>query len=420
MSTSATPGDAGKARQRITPDDSPRGGAATPRKTFLFLRIWMSSPPVPNSGSLSWRAENSLIQMIADLVSASGGSQAGKLRNGLIAGFRNAAEASAAAIRLQRAIAGFAAQSKASEGVAVALFSEDKAGGGLNESSDELETASFLAGAAQPEQILLTAGAYAELNLSAPYTSRRVVPFGLPAGIHSNLEAYQLAWNGASPASSEPTRTEKTTTSSLRRPRDRAADAAPRPRTATRAAGDGSSDVAPFAEPVAVPSVSRRRLPIYAGLAAAILVAMVAAGTWIFTSGPPAPTPTPQPSTEGVKEPPQATASEPNSKNPPPEKLEPEAPVSAPPMEGTGGKGSSVTTPPSPERPPAPKAQRPNAYGFFPSDIPGLLEKADRESGDGEYDAAERHYRIVLALERNNSRAQKGLARNAQRRAEQQ
>jgi hypothetical protein len=89
-------------------------------------------------------------------------------------------------------------------------------------------------------------------------------------------------------------------------------------------------------------------------------------------------------------------------------------------MEGTGGKSSSVTTPPSPERPPAPKAQRPNAYGFFPSDIPGLLEKADRESGDGEYDAAERHYRIVLALERNNSRAQKGLARNAQRRAEQQ
>jgi hypothetical protein len=61
-----------------------------------------------------------------------------------------------------------------------------------------------------------------------------------------------------------------------------------------------------------------------------------------------------------------------------------------------------------------------NADGFFRSDIPWLLARADRESGDGEYDAAERHYRIIQKLDPGNSAARNGISRNSARRSEQQ
>src|SRR5579859_838263 len=207
MSTSATPGDAKETRQRINPADSPRAGAANPLQAYLLIRIWMPSQPAADRGLVSWGTDNSLIQMIADLVSASGGAPAGKRNNALIARFRNAADAGAAAVRLQRAIAGFAAQRKAPPSASVALFCADKAGDELDESSDELETASVLASAAQPAQILLTAAACAELHLNAPYTSRSAAPFRMPNGMHSNLRAYQLTWNAASPISGEQPRT---------------------------------------------------------------------------------------------------------------------------------------------------------------------------------------------------------------------
>jgi hypothetical protein len=58
--------------------------------------------------------------------------------------------------------------------------------------------------------------------------------------------------------------------------------------------------------------------------------------------------------------------------------------------------------------------------GFFRSDVRWLLDRADRESGDGDYDAAERDYRRVQKLDPANSAARNGITRNAARRADQQ
>jgi hypothetical protein len=451
MSASATPGDAREARQRISPADSSGASAPTSRRAFLLIRIWMPSQPAVARGLLSWGAETSLIQMIADLVSASGGAPAGKRKDGLIARFGNAADASAAAIRLQRAIAGFAAQSKAPSAAALALFCEDKEGRELDESSDELETASVLASAAQPAQILLTAAACAQLNLTAPYTSRSAAPFRMPYGMHSNLKAYQLTWNSASPISGERPRTENTTPSRLMDPEARAAepariessaafpgavpqpgpfkpaDPAPRPRT-DAFTGDGGRrgpDVIPSEEPEAAPNDSRRRLPLYAGIAA-VTATIIAAGTWLFTqrSHPPRITNPPK-DTQVMKDPPKsitpATGEVPKAAA----KTEPSPADTGRPT--PGGPEMLPSQPPKrtplgkiPPEKTAPGKAVANADGFFRSDIPWLLARADRESGDGEYDAAERHYRIVQKLDPGNSAARNGISRNSARRSEQQ
>jgi hypothetical protein len=89
-------------------------------------------------------------------------------------------------------------------------------------------------------------------------------------------------------------------------------------------------------------------------------------------------------------------------------------------MDAPLAKEPLVTVPPATKRSPVQKTPRSYADGFFPSDIPGLLAKADRESGDGEYDAAERHYKIVQALDPSNRAARDGRRRNEARRSERQ
>jgi hypothetical protein len=421
-----------------------------------LIRIWMPSQPAVGRGLLSWGAETSLIQMIGDLVSASGGAPAGKCKDGLIARFGNAADAGAAAIRLQRAIAGFAAQSKAPSAAAVALFCEDKEGRELDESSDELETASVLASAAQPAQILLTAAACAELHLSAPYTSRSAAPFRMPYGMHSNLKTYQLTWNSASPISGERPRTENTTPPRLTDPKARApepariessaafpgavsqpgpfkpADPAPRPRTDafTGNGGRSGTDVIPSEEPEAGPNDSRRRLPLYAGIAA-VTATIIAAGTWMFTQrSQPTRVPNPPKDTRVMKDPPNPVTLPPGPVPGPPPKTEPSSANPDAKITGaTPSNGPEMLPSQPPNRTPlgkippgktAPPKAVANADGFFRSDIPWLLAKADRESGDGEYDAAERHYRIIQKLDPGNSAARNGISRNSARRSEQQ
>ena len=424
MSTSATPGDARETRQRISPADAPRPDAAIPPPAYLLIRIWIPSQPAADRGLLSWGVESSLIQMIADLVSASGGAPAGKRNNRLIAQFRNTADAGTAAVRLQRAIAGFAAQSKAPPAASVALFCADKAGGELDENSDELETASVLASAAQPAQILLTAAACAELHRNAPYTSRNAAPFRMPNGMHSNLRAYQLTWNAASPISGERPRAGNTAPPTLT---DSEAGAAEPIRTQLSAAFPAAVPQPMLFNLADRASRPRWRSPVYATIAA-VVVTMIAAGTW-FLMQPSNPHPTPPVDAGSMPDPPKPVPPTPN----PPPAPQPEPGLADPP--------STVTKPATPgNSPEAPSFQQPNRIatgkvpsekiapakglasvdGFFRSDIPWLLERAGRESGDGDYDAAERDYKIVQRLDPGNSAARNGNARNSARRSEQQ
>jgi hypothetical protein len=450
MSTSATPGDASEARQRNSPAGLARGGIPNQRQAFLFIRLWIPPQATTQAGSLSWRLESSLIQMIADVVSASGGTPAGTRANGLIARFRSIAAGSAAALRLQRAIAGFAAHGTAPAGAAVALFSQDRErGSDLDESSDELETASVLASAAQPAQILLTAAAYADLNQAVPYTSRRAVPFRMPNGTHSNLKAYQLTWNSTASISGErpraenasppeqPAAAERTTkkAQSERQPAlpnlvEQSAppmpvDALLRPRAVPLNAlpleSSSSPGVIPSGDLKAVPNHSSRRLPLYAGLMA-LMIAIAAVGAWFLTHRPDASKITPQqPRASVVADPPTAPTRTPNPAIllQPTTTPIPDAPPPPDPEKITRNDQPMVMPSPSPKPlPPAPdknlasKAPA-DADGFFRSEIPELLEMADRESGDGKYDAAERHYRIVQRLDPNNRAARLGLARIA-------
>jgi hypothetical protein len=427
MSTSATPGDARETRQGISPADAPRVGAATPPPTYLFIRIWIPSQPAADRGLLNWAAENSLIQMIADLVSASEGAPAGKRNNGLIARFGNAADAGTAAVRLQRAIAGFVAHSKAPPAASIALFCADRVDGELDDSSDELETASVLASAAQPAQILLTAAACAELHRNAPYISRSAVPFRMPNGMHSNLRAYQLTWNAASPISGERPRTEKTTTQRLTDPEISRAE----PIRAQQPAALFDAVPQPgLLNPAHPASRSRRRLPVYAGIAA-VMVTIVAAGTWSLMQ--PANSrriSTPHAEAGGMQDPPTGVAPAANPAQAPPARPDPGSadPLSTITKPATPGNGPEVPhSQPSnriaskiPSEKITPAKGLANADGFFPSDIRWLLERADRESGDGEYDAAERDYKIVQKLDPGNSAARNGNARNSARRSEQE
>jgi hypothetical protein len=428
MSTSVNPGEARETRQRISPADAPRDGAAPPPSAYLLIRIWMPSQPAADRGLLTWAAENSLIQMIADLVSASGGAPAGKRNNGLIARFRNAADAGTAAVRLQRAIAGFAAQSKAPPAASIALFCADKGAGELDESSDELETASVLASAAQPAQILLTAAACAELHLNAPYTSRNAAPFRMPNGMHSNLRAYQLTWNAASPISGERPPTEKTTTPRLTDPEISGAKPI---RTQLPAALRDAVPQPGLFNPAHPASRSRRRLPVYAG-SAAVMVTIVAAGTWsLMQPSNPHRISTPHVNTGGMQDPPRAVTPtpkpaqasppqpEPGLADPPPKITERVSPGNG--SEAPGFQPSNrIASGKIPSEKIAPAKGLANADGFFRGDIRWLLERADRESGDGQYDAAERDYKIVQKLDPGNSAARNGNARNSARRSEQQ
>jgi hypothetical protein len=47
--------------------------------------------------------------------------------------------------------------------------------------------------------------------------------------------------------------------------------------------------------------------------------------------------------------------------------------------------------------------------GFFPRDIPYLLKKASSDVGSGDYDSAEREYKLILRLQPGNSDATEGL-----------
>jgi hypothetical protein len=184
----------------------------------------------------------------------------------------------------------------------------------------------------------------------------------------------------------------------------------------------GSTDIIPSAHSEASSNASRRRTPLYVGLAA-ITVAILAAGTWFFMQPPRTST---GPSARRTTKLPTAMASQPDS-------------TPAPPVQSgstSGNPNSSTTVGETPSKAPGavasplPKRTAPgknppekgsaNADGFFPGDIPWLLTRADRESGDGDYDAAERDYKIVLKLDPGNGAARKGLARNAARRSEEE
>ena len=52
-----------------------------------------------------------------------------------------------------------------------------------------------------------------------------------------------------------------------------------------------------------------------------------------------------------------------------------------------------------------------SAEGYFYSDIPYLLIKADHDAGSGKYSEARHEYQVVLRLDSGNARAKQGLHR---------
>jgi hypothetical protein len=279
----------------------------------------------------------------------------------------------------------------------------------------------------------------------------------MPSGVHSNLKTYQLTWNSGPPALTQRAGVESTTATRLMDdeggatesigverlpsvpggvtqpgPLERV-DPTLRPRTNafTGNAGRIGTDVIPSEEPEAAPNDLRRRLPLYTGITA-VTVAIIAAGTWSFTQRSHSTRITnPAKDTRAMKDPPTSVAPAPGPVPAPPPKTEPRSADPDPKIRerATPSNVPETLTSQPPNRTPlgkippektAPAKAVANADGFFRSDIPWLLARADRESGDGEYDAAERHYRIVQKLDPGNSAARSGISRNSARRSEQQ
>ena len=159
--------------------------------------------------------------------------------------------------------------------------------------------------------------------------------------------------------------------------------------------------------------VPHRSVPVIGWVAGVAAVVAVAAGILVRVSHKPQNPQAPTAST-GVSVGNLATTTPPISPDLPAPPVEPRTgtanPAPIPPAKGKLPNPGRGRTPPDTD--PKPQASvKSGGVKFFPTDIPYLMGKAERDSGDGRFTDAIREYRIVLELDPANAAANAGLAR---------
>ncbi|MGI8772866.1 MAG: hypothetical protein ACR2JE_15700 [Acidobacteriaceae bacterium] len=418
------------------------GSTETPgtgNRASLLIRLWTLPRAELNPAARSWHEESGEVAMLADLVSACRGRLADGYKPQLTAEFSDLPAALIAAKRMQRAMLGFAShQPRSRAAAAIGVFSRLGNTSSGATAREEMQTAGTLMSAATAGQILLTQAAYLEIMRLLPQTARGIssVRLGTTTGGPA-LKAYELVWEepevyvrlrklveGMEWAHATAShRSEQTT--------KRIAD--PQLSAGAGASGTGSAEASPqFAAETAAPARVWRRTWAVLGVAAAALISATVLLTTKLDTG----------HFEPLRRGPSPTIAKPPAVNPNPGPASPERPnpisvagdgekppTAKSPEDRNGTKNTSgeqtkreisreiskePMTEPQPAQPPRPapvRAGREPVEGFYRRDIPGLLEKADRDGGNGKYGSAKYWYGIVLQLDPGNAKARQELSR---------
>ena len=412
----------------------------TGNRATLLIRLWTLPRAEVNPAARSWHEESGEVAMLADLVSACRGRLADGYKPQLAAEFSDLPAALMAAKRMQRAMLGFAShQPRSRAAAAIGVFSrlgESTAAGAT--AREEMQTAGTLMSAATAGQILLTQAAYVEIMRLLPQTARGISSVRLGTGGPA-LKAYELVWEepetyvrlrklveGMEWAHATASHRSQQTTKRIADPPQLSAGAG--------ASGPGSAEESPqFAAETAAPARVWRRTWAVLGVAAAALITATVLLTTKLDTGhfelprrgpspaitklpatkPPAVNPKPGPSSP---ERPKPTSAAGDGEKPPTAKSsEDRNETKNTSGEQTNREISKEPVPePQPAQPPRPapvRAGREPVEGFYRRDIPGLLEKADRDGGNGKYGSAKYWYGIVLQLEPGNAKARQELSR---------
>ena len=413
----------------------------------ITVRVWGADRP-SESGPITWRAESVLVYMIADLVAASHGHLAEELPDVMTAHFNNPAQALVAAKRIQISILEFLA-CRPVQGFGAAILIHPPASSYLSESRQDFVQPAL--GQARPGQILLAEGIYgtlqnlpgAEFRAIAPLASALEEPqTGLAELIWTSPEhtlrvyatsdrAGEVSGHGSDPAIGAT----RIVDSPFRKPESLEAGTggppvAPSADFVSAPPGEhsGQATSEPFGlaevrgsatwepedanpETLAIDEMQPAKRPITTrtwAIMGVVAVVLVVAFEAVFHRAPsPAnPPATQQPAAQGAGSGVGAETQPPVQKQLPP------------PVEGKprSDKARSDAKPPKIEKSnedivkskPEPKGGL-SVDGFFPSNIPYLLKKAQSDVGSGDYDSAEREYRLILRLQPGNSDATEGL-----------
>jgi hypothetical protein len=430
----------------------------------LLIRLWTLPRAEVDPTARSWREESSVVAMLADLVSACRGKLAEGYKHQLIAEFQDLPAAVMAAQRMQQAMVGFAShQPRSRAAAAIGVFSRSgestpsaatgqSAATGHNGGQNEMETAGMLMSAATAGQILLTPAAYTEITRVLPETSRGISSLRLGAANGGPaLKAYELVWGepetylrlrklveGMEWAHATAShRGQQTQQQTKNRRADFPPDAAGTDASVFKSAGEPPS----FGAVAAGPTRIWQRTPVRLGVGAAALVVVAVLLITKLDTGHFRPSRPVDPSSTPASENPRPVDAQPAARTSPlpsgggADQSKPVQPSGA--LTATGdtpavkpepkpeqktskdaatkgaASGESVTTP-APARQPGSAPSRPGREpvdGFYRKDIPSLLARAERESGNGNYGSAKYCYGVVLQLDPGNGSARQELNR---------
>ena len=396
---------------RSRPPQEPSSVAATE----VSIRLWTRDQLHRGAPGISWKSENPLVYMIADLVRASDGAVSDS-GSALVARFRTAARALTAARRIQRGTHEFAQhRSENCFGVSIALHPPVGLQGVGNPSQQALSLEQ-----AQPGQILVAPETYESLQ------SLPGLQFGAPTNpatqdrelIWTNSETYQ--WFRALL-----TRAQETASIADPAPIAKVCSTPTRIWAGTEAGEDGAFRGSAAAESTLLDELTEERSwidrPILRrSLVVAVALLLVAACALILSPNLRKRAVGRQPEPPAVAEPPAggaASTAPTGAEAPKPEVTRESSPPTVPPE--VPRESSPPAVPPGvPEIPKTKQTttpgekKRPAEYeGFTTREIPQLLRRADEDAGAGKYDEARQEYGIVLKLEPDNATARQGLRR---------
>ncbi len=350
----------------------------------------------------SWYAKDSLIFLISDLVTASGGTPSGSRDGSLVAQFGESTRALTAAKRIQLALLGFAkhyAREPAWSVIAVQPSDPQTPDSADTKAASAVDWKAVLE-SAQPGQILVAAPIWEGAKNLGEYRVHVV---------QDGAQVYEFVWAQAeiykefrnlSDSPPESPATEREETSSVSRVQGVE-------RAAVGSADDGAflAEQAAFSEahlqaPESVPETVRplaagtsmlltslRRIPNHFRIALAVMAVIAVCVLGAYLRYGPHHKSTPQ----GI----QTTVRSEIQQVQPQTDQHPASDDSSP----------SLKTPAKSEKPAGGRC------GLNPREIPGFLEMADQKRARGSYGDAERQYNAVLGCEPGNTRAREGLAK---------
>jgi hypothetical protein len=431
------------------PDQYPnaRGGDVRADATEIAIRLWGAARNAP----LTWKADSVLVYMIADLVAASGGCVADTAPAVMTANFDGSRQALVASKRIQTSLLEFVA-CRPGERVGAAILIYQPRSSELTGFSAEL--APLALEKARPGQILLPDNVYQRLR-DLPGVECRTVSAQDGEGQTGLVE---LLWTTPEQlALLRDSVGEETQAQSSDRPPVGAtmmvdspfARRGPSTGRVAPAIGSGDFIVKEVSQTASqrasqIPQITQDRAPVFEGLqdspdtsltegldefgeqpfltrtrvilgvVALVLVGVVIAVFFRPTPVAKHPLPLQPDQTVGAENPdrqPAPVASEPETKKPPEtEVAKPQAKVPAvvarPPALTKATPDSRVKNKKDNAEEPAPVYEY---GGFSQKDIPMLLQKAQSDTGKGDYVIARREYDTILQLAPNNQEARDGL-----------